>query len=291
MKKYYIITIVLFLLVSCKKKNPEFLGIDSVAINGLKGDTLLVDLNYSIYNPNKVGTKLKQSGMKVYYKDSLVGNGYLYKETKLPASDTISLPVRCEIELATLSHFYPELLSKESSVFNLKGNGQVDFFMNSFTIAINDTILLNTKNIIQQEINKRLKGGGNFTLKEVAIRKLPSFNETTMNLKVAVKNTLPFEYTLEEMNLGFYSFNERDKLGSWNLHEPIVQEANNQTNISVEAKMRNLNLLKQGVLTLLSNKKQELKIKGTALIAINGYQFTIPIEDVVPMDLSLLSGF
>ena len=291
MKKYFITIIILLLLTSCKKKNPEFLGIDSVAISGLKEDTLLVDLNYRIYNPNTVGTKLKQSGMKLYYKDSLVGNGYLYKETKLPASDTISLPVRCEIELETLSHFYPELLSKEASEFNLKGNGRVNFFMNSFNIAINDKIILNTKDIIHQEISKRLKGNGNFQLKEIGIQKLPSFNETTMNLKVAVNNTLPFDYTLEEMQLGFYSFNNRDKLGSWNLHEPIIQAANNHTNISVEAKMRNLNLLKQGVLTLLSNKKQEISIKGTAVITINGYAFTIPIEDTVPMDLSLLSGF
>jgi LEA14-like dessication related protein len=182
MKKFITILIAFILLISCHKKKPEFLGIDSVSISGLKEDSMLFDINYSIYNPNAVGTKLRQSAMSVYYKDTLVGNGYLYKETKLPASDTISLPVRCEIKLATLSHYYPEMILKDSSVFTLKANGKVDFFMNSFNVAINDKITLNTKEIILSEINKRLSGGGNLSLKEISIEKLPSLNETEMNL-------------------------------------------------------------------------------------------------------------
>ncbi|WP_340200842.1 LEA type 2 family protein [Ascidiimonas sp. W6] len=291
MKTKFTFIISFLLLVSCQKKKPEFLGIDSVVISGLKVDTLLIDINYSIYNPNTVGTKLRQSGMKVYYKDTLVGNGYLYKEIKLPASDTVSLPVRCEIELATLSHYYPELISKDSSVFTLKGNGKVDFFMNSFNIAINDQITLNTQEIIRKEIHKRLSGGGNFKLKEISIQKVPSFNETEMNVTIAVNNTLPFEYTLEQMHLNFYGNGSNNKLGSWNLNTPVQQAAQTQTNIPVVAKMHNLSLLKQGVFAVLSAKKENMKVKGTAIITIKGHAFAIPIEESMPIDFSLLSGF
>jgi LEA14-like dessication related protein len=291
MKKFITILIAFILLISCHKKKPEFLGIDSVSISGLKEDSMLFDINYSIYNPNAVGTKLRQSAMSVYYKDTLVGNGYLYKETKLPASDTISLPVRCEIKLATLSHYYPEMILKDSSVFTLKANGKVDFFMNSFNVAINDKITLNTKEIILSEINKRLSGGGNLSLKEISIEKLPSLNETEMNLALAVNNTFPFEYTLKHLQLYFYDVDGRNKIGSWLLDKPVKQAAQTQTKIAVAAKMQNLSVLKQGVLNLLSGKKQEIKIKGDATITIKGYAFTIPIEESIPMNLSLLSGF
>ncbi len=278
-------------MIACQKKKPEFLGIDKVLISGLKADTLLIDIDYGIYNPNSVSTKLRQSSMSVYYKDSLVGNGYLYKEVKLPGSDTVSLPVRCEIKLKTLSKYYPELISQDTTIFTLKGDGKVDFFMNSFTIAIDDQIAIDTKSIIRKEIDKRLGNGRNFKLKRISFEKLPSFNETEVKLMVEANNSLPFAYRLQKMHLNFYSDQMHSKLGSWSLSSPIEQLAETQTEIPVAAKMRNLSLLKQGAFAILSSKKSKINIVGTVEIVIKGHSFVIPVEESMPIDLSLVSGF
>ncbi|XLS29596.1 LEA type 2 family protein [Flavobacteriaceae bacterium M23B6Z8] len=291
MKKILGLMIITMIMISCQKKKPEFLGIDRVSINGLKEEKLLIDIDYSIYNPNNVSTELRQSSMAVFYKDTLVGNGYLYKEIKLPASDTITLPVRCEIELKTLSKYYPELIMQDTSVFSLKGDSKVDFFMSSFNIAIEDQIAINTKEIIHNEITKRLSGGKNFKLKEISFEKLPSFNETEIQLTIGVINSLPFDYELRSMHLTFYDDRMRSKLGSWSLSSPIEQPAETQTEIPVAAKVRNLNMLKQGVFAVLSSKKRKVNIVGTAEILIKGHSFRIPVEESMPINLSLLSGF
>ena len=83
----------------------------------------------------------------------------------------------------------------------------------------------------------------------------------------------------------------RSKLGSWSLSSPIEQPAETQTEIPVAAKVRNLNMLKQGVFAVLSLKKSKVNIVGTAEILIRGHAFRIPVEESMPINLSLLSGF
>lgn len=282
MKKIVCIIILAFLVTSCSQK-PEFVRIGNVAVSGLKDSLLLVRMDYVVYNPNDVKTKLKQSSMDIFYKDALVGQGFLDKQISLAANDTVKVPVRCEITMRKLHKYYPELLASESSIFEVKGDSKVSFLLNSFTIDMDDEIQLNTKEIIHNEIKKNISKANNFKIRSITASKLPTFSKTELNLQVLAKNNLPLAYTIEQMELKFFIDGSDVTVAEWTLAEPLVQKALETVNIPIKASLSNLGILKNAKLSWLTQKKINFNILGNADVKIYGYQFNIPIKDTLSL--------
>lgn len=280
MKKNVFIVILAFLAASCSQK-PEFVRVGNVTVSGLKDSLLLVRMDYVVYNPNDVKTKLKQSSMDIYYSDSLVGQGYLDKQISLAANDTVKVPVRCEITMEKLHKYYPELLASESSIFQVRGNSKVSLLLNSFTIDMDDEIRLNTKEIIHGEIKKNISQANNFKIQSIAATKLPTFSKTELNLQVLAKNNLPLAYTIESMELKFFMDRSDNTVAEWTLAEPLAQKALETVSIPVNASLSNLEIIKNAKLSWLTQKKVNFNILGSADININGYQFNVPIKDTL----------
>jgi len=280
MKKIVCLLVMVFLAISCSQK-PEFVRVANVAVLGLKDSLLLVGMDYVVYNPNDVKTKLKQSSMNIVYKDSLVGQGFLDKQLSLAPNDTVKVPVRCEIAMEKLHKYYPELLESEAAVFKVKGNSKVSFLLNSFTIDMDDEIQLNTKKIIRNEIKKNISRANNFKIRSIAATKLPTFSKTELNLQVLARNNLPLAYTIEQMELKFFMDRSDAPVAEWTLAEPLVQKALATANIPINASLSNLGILKNAKLSWLTQKKVNFNILGSAAIKINGYQFKVPIKDTL----------
>lgn len=291
MKKILLILIAILLLASCKKEYPKFIAIDDIVVIGLKDSLMLVTMDYVVYNPNNVKTTLKESNMNIYYKDIMVGKGYLDKKINLAPNDTIRIPVKCEIGLEKLSKFYPELLDSESTVFTIKGESSIGFLLNSFKINIDDRISLNTQKIIQEEINKNLRDINNFKIERVAIEALPSLDKTNFKIDVKAKNNLPFNYEINKMTLQFYLDNKNTAVANWELDTLIYQKASSSTTIPVNVTTNNFSILKQTKLSWFVKGTADFVVRGEAQIQIQGYLFNVPINDKMSIDLKTLSGF
>ncbi len=290
MKNIFISLVLLVVLISCNTK-PEFIGINNISIEGLKDTVMLVKMDYIVYNPNNVKTKLRQSSMDLFYRDTLVGKGYLDEQITLSPNDTIKVPVRCEVSLAKLSRFYPYLLQSDSTVFTIRGESKIGFLLNSFTIDIDDKIYLNTKKIIKEEINKNLGVSENFKIKTILVNKLPTLSQTNFNIKIEAKNNLSFDYQIEDMQLQFYIDTKDTPIAKWKLEYPIKQKAHNTTQISIDVMVDNFNTLKQTKLSWFIKRKADFIIIGKAQIKIKEYTFTVPINDKMAMDIKTLTGF
>ena len=284
MKKIICVFILAILAASCSQK-PEFVRIGNVAVSGLKDSLLLVRMDYVVFNPNDVKTKLKQSSMDIYYRDSLVGQGFLDKQISLAANDTVKVPVRCEITLERLHQYYPELLESEASIFKVKGDSKVSFLLNSFTIDMDDEIQLNTKEIIFNEIRKNISQTNNFKIRSIEANKLPSFSKTELKLQVLAKNNLPLEYTIEKMELQFYMDKGDKAVAEWILAQPLFQKALETVNIPINASLSNMGILKNAKFSWLTQKKINFSILGNAEIKIKGYQFSVPIKDTLSVTM------
>ena len=284
MKKIICVFILAILAASCSQK-PEFVRIGNVAVSGLKDSLLLVRMDYVVFNPNDVKTKLKQSSMDIYYRDSLVGQGFLDKQISLAANDTVKVPVRCEITLERLHQYYPELLESEASIFKVKGDSKVSFLLNSFTIDMDDEIQLNTKEIIFNEIRKNISQTNNFKIRSIEANKLPSFSKTELKLQVLAKNNLPLEYTIEKMELQFYLDKGDKAVAEWTLAQPLFQKALETVNIPINASLSNMGILKNAKFSWLTQKKINFSILGNAEIKIKGYQFSVPIKDTLSVTM------
>ena len=271
---------VLSVIISCAKR-PEFVAIDNIAILNSKNDTLMVGMDYIVYNPNNVRTKLRQSSMEIYYRDSLVGNGFLKEPIALNANDTIGIPVSCKISLKRLSTFYPELLTSDSSTFELKGNGKVSFMLNSFSIGLDDQIHLNTKEAILTQIEQNLDYGKNFKLRSISSDKLPSLRKTQLRLEMEAINQMPIAYQIDSLELGFYLDKAKESVAHWMLEEPYDQKPMGSQIIPLQVTLNNLDLLKQMKFSWLTDQKVNFVILGEAQVLIEGYRFNVPIEDLL----------
>ena len=291
MKKLVAIVFLFVVLTSCKGEKPEFVRIDNVQIEGLRDSLLLVKMDYVIFNPNKVKTKLTASGMSLYYKETMVGKGYLDKQIALSSKDTINVPVRCEVSVDKISQFYPQLINSDSTAFQVKGSSDIQFLLKSFTIAANDIIYLNTKKIIRDEINKNIGNADNFKVKNVSVHELPSLNETTLKMEVVAKNNLPFDYKIKDMNLQFFLEEDESAVAGWKLNNGVDQKALSTASIPIDVTINNFGIFKQARLSWLTSGKATFRMVGEAAIVIEKYTFNVPINDKMSIDLKAFSGF
>jgi len=279
------------LLASCSKQ-PQFIKIDNIRIDGLKDSLMHVRMDYVIYNPNNVKTKLKQSGIAIYYRNTLVGTGYLNKQISLPSNDTIKVPVACEIKLDMLSEFYPEMLRSEATAFNIRGENKIGFLMNSFTIDVDETVYLDTKSIIEKEINKNLNTEGNFKLKKVLLNALPTLDKTRFKLEIEAQNNLPFDYEIRDMKLQFFLDDAaKEPVAQWEQETPILQQKHRATTIPIEVLVANFSLLKHTKLTMFFKQDIDFIVIGNLQVKIQEYTFNVPVNDKMKINLKKFLGF
>ena len=285
-----IIGMMLTIMYSCSEK-PEFIKIDNIVVKGIKDSLMEVSMDYVVYNPNNVKTKLKQSGISLYYKDALVGEGYLNNQINLKANDTIRVPVLCNIQLDKLSEFYPEMLYSDATAFNIKGENKIGFLFNSFTIDVDETIYLNTKEIIKKEINKNLGNADNFKIKTIVVNSLPTLNKTNFKITIKAKNNLSFDYEIHQMELQFFlDSRAKEPIANWSQDKVISQKAFQTTDIPLEVAVDNFNTIKNTNITMLFKKKIDFIVVGQVQIKIQDYVFDVPINDKMKIDIKKFIG-
>lgn len=280
----------LTLMYSCAQ-DPEFIKIDNIIVNGIKDSLMEVRMDYVVFNPNSVKTKLKQSGMSLYYKDAYVGEGYLENQINLKANDTIRVPVLCNIKLDKLSRFYPEMLISDTTAFNIKGENKIGFLLNSFSIDVDEKIHLNTRQIIKNEINKNLGNTNNFKIKAVAINSIPTLDKSNFKITIAAKNNLAFDYEIHQMELQFFLDKEaKEPIAKWSQDKIIFQKAFQTTDIPLEVVVDNMNTIKNSDITMLFKKKIDFIVVGQVQIKIQNYVFDVPINDNMKIDIKKFIG-
>ncbi|GAA3614868.1 LEA type 2 family protein [Flavivirga amylovorans] len=287
MKKLVTYLIIIIALSSCGKK-PDFVAIENVEVESIKDSVINVKMNYVVFNSNAVKSKLEQANLKIYFQDKVVGKGYLNQTVLLSPKDTISVPIKFELNLKQLSKFYPILLESDSSEFYMESNSKIKVMLKTFSVKGKETIFLDTKNIIKSELNNRFNNSENFKVKGVSVDKIPTLNESSFNINVQANNNLPFDYKVERLELTFY--NASSQVAKWQLQQSFLQKAHKTTSIPITITVNNLNLLKNADMSWFVKKEIEFDIKGKAVIIVNGYEFNIPVEDKIKFKLKILTG-
>lgn len=276
--------LVMGVLYSCGKA-PEFIGIKNAKIIGLQDSLLLFDLDYVAFNPNKINTKLKSSEVDIYYKNRWVGSGSISQAMSLSANDTIVAPVHCRVSLHQLHAFYPELIATDSAVFEMRGLNKIGFALLNLNNKVNQQISLNTKTYFDEEVRKNLNANKSFSIQKLSMTSLPGLNESAFDMEILIKNTFPFDYILEEMNLKFSPEGNTESLAEWQLQEPLNQKAQSTTALPVKVKVNPMNVFKNSKLSWFMTQSAKFKVAGMMKISISGKVFEIPVSDVVSVGL------
>ncbi|WP_422103818.1 hypothetical protein [Winogradskyella sp.] len=286
MKNFIIYFVIVILLTSCGKK-PTFISVKDLKVESVRDSMMSIKMNYVVYNPNTIKSKLKESELKIYYQNTEVGEGFLNQEILLSPKDTIQIPLNFKVNIKRLSEFYPKLLSLDSSRFDVESNSKIETILKTFSIKGNEIVYLKVNDIVQSEIRNRIKNGGNFKIKGMTIDKIPSLNQSNFKINIQANNNFPFDYVLKEIDLNFY--NSSTEIAKWQLGERFNLKANTSNTIPVSIVVNNLNVLKKAKPSWFTKQEIEFDMLGKAVILVNGYKFEVPIQDALKFDIKTLT--
>lgn len=276
----------LLLMTGCLKP-PEFLSIEDVKIQGIEDKQLLVDLNYVIYNPNRLSAVLKESEITIYYKDRRVGEGIKLGESQLTARNTIKLPFRCRLLLDELVDDYPELLGEEPSRFKVKGSSKIGVLFFGFKLGVDEWITLDVEEIIKDELSRMLSEENLITVKDFGWGMF-GVNGTTMNVLLEWRNEFSFGYKLQKMDLNLRLKPHGKPIARWASNANWEIKGNDKMEIPIEVVLDNLNILKEAGVNMLFKRNMKLYVKGTVTVEIEGNSFELPVDATKSWDLGTI---
>lgn len=277
------------LMSSCAKK-PVFISVESVKIGSLKDSILQTYIDFKVYNPNSIGSTLTSSDVKTYYKGKLVGSSNIEKEIRLPANDTIIIPIVSQLNIMSLADVFPELLATDTTAFRIEGSNRVRALGMSVTVPVKQDIKLNVKHAVSEQLSRTFQNESNFRIKQIRLSRMPGLSKSGFNMVLQVKNSFPFDYQLQSLDLDIYRKGGTNVIANWKMTDTIDQKAGGVANIPIKVEVDNLTLLGEARLSDLFNPKIDIVVKGHAVIAIQGRAFAIPVEENRTVSFNPLTG-
>jgi LEA14-like dessication related protein len=108
MKIPFIVLLSILFAYSCKApKDLEYRDMHNFKLKQARLKETMVQLDIQLYNPNAYNVKIKKADIDVFFNDSRLGKVKVKGKYTIPKTDTASLPVTLEVDLATA---LPELL-------------------------------------------------------------------------------------------------------------------------------------------------------------------------------------
>jgi len=139
-------SIVLFLVIAissigCKEyEEIQFIGLQDVKVNGIKGGNLLISTNAAFHNPNNFKGKLKSANIYVLYKGDTLAEVTNIDKISVAPSSKFLVPLSMGISISKLQtgllSNLASLIRKKSVELEFKGNIKVASFGFTQTIPV-----------------------------------------------------------------------------------------------------------------------------------------------------------
>jgi LEA14-like dessication related protein len=276
--------LILFLLPSCYQK-PSLEEIVDLDFTELKDSILYATIKIQVLNPNRVGVSIKSQEASVYIKEVKVGRTFTDQSFKLSGKQTSQIAVESAINLEQLSKIFETILKEKSTKVSVDGIYVVDAGLHNMKIRSNTVSELNVQQELSRVMEKKL-GDNGFTIKKVGLNRVGG-DSTNLDFEIAFRNTFPFEYIIEDLDIDVYLGKSSTMIGSWALSEPVSLSPDAQEYIKGQVSIVNRNLF-SSIGGLLG--KQTIKIKGDVSIQLAGHEFFLPIVQEIPISAALPFG-
>lgn len=278
-KRVLIVLGVILLLLgikSCTKK-PQFIAIENVNIKQVKDTVLLLTMDYKAFNPNKIKVQLTKSELIVFFNKVIVGKAISLNEVDLHPNDTILVPIECQMNLKSVSKYFPQMLQNKEQQFEISGFGNVKTFLGETKVKLNDVVSLNTKNLVTAEVKKILNAKNNFKIEEIRLSEISLGNVKTEVL-VLWKNPLPFNFKIISQDLTVQLGGNR-KNGRIQSDTKVDVKSNEEVLLPISVKINHdPNLFVQSTFSVFFNQSIKIEIDGILKIDVKGFIFSLPVK-------------
>lgn len=125
MKKWWLCSLLPFLLISCKTKDLEYIGFEEFKVQKLGFQKSELGLKVICYNPNKFGLRLLELNSDVYINEEYLGKAILDSGLTVPKNDTFAIPVTMEVKMGGTFNSLLKLMtqSADSTLLHIQFNG------------------------------------------------------------------------------------------------------------------------------------------------------------------------
>jgi LEA14-like dessication related protein len=228
-----------------------------------------------VRNDNFFSIKGKDIVVKLYYKDSLIGEtkGVDDVSLKRKSSDTIGLNV--EFHLAAMRNDLPTLMkTKDSIAFDIQVEGKFSMFGSNKSEKTR--IYFRPKDFVPMLIEDGL-GNNSVTLNEVKLKKVEA-TTSTFDFKVHLKNTLPLDVQIKNVWIDVFADKDyKKRVGEWLGKQPNKLKPGEEGDVSGDLAVNNLYTAVSGVTSVISGDF-EYFVDGQADVVVDDYQITVPIS-------------
>lgn len=274
------IAVVAMVVLSCLSgcvKQPEFIDVQNIRVVGLRDSTVSVSLVYTAYNQNRISTRLVESQVDLYYDGKLVGTGSLDSVISLPKSDTIHVPMTCQINLKSLGKYFPTILKQETSQFSFRGYGKAKAWFGAASMKFNDQVSIDVRSTVRKEINRLVSDRDNFNIKKFDFH-LGSGGGANAKVLVEWKNTLPFAYQIVQQKFDV-GFKGNSKSASTYESDTLMQVNEGQRfTIPLQINFNNLDQLIGSGISFLFSGKVDMWIDGNVTLRVADETFELPVN-------------
>jgi len=141
MKRIVLFLVIAISVIGCKQyEEIQFIGLQDVKVNGIKGGNLLISTNAAFHNPNDFKGKLKSANIYVLYKGDTLAEVINIDKISVAPSSRFLVPLSMEISITKLQSGLlsnlASLISKKSIELEFKGNIKVASFGFTQTIPV-----------------------------------------------------------------------------------------------------------------------------------------------------------
>jgi LEA14-like dessication related protein len=259
-------------------KSPDIRGVERIDLVDLQDSLLRVDFTMNIFNPNKYDVSISSSEIETFYSGISVGQGTIEAKTVLKGNDVTSVKTQTWISLPQMAHLYPELLALDTAKFDIVGKSKIKFYISNLSINFDQSIRLNTREIILSQINRNLKDSEFLKVTSVSVDQLPALNRTKFKVSLEIQNNMPFAYTLEQLDINMHLQQEDEPVALWTQSLPVIQAASSISELPLELTVDNFTLIKQMDITKILENERDIFLQGNAKVLINEYAFNVPIQ-------------
>ncbi|GAB4130754.1 MAG: hypothetical protein Fur0041_00260 [Bacteroidia bacterium] len=255
-------------------KSPVFEKAVNLKVKDRTDRGFIATTNIIVKNDNFFSIKGKDVVVKIFYKDSLVGETKSIEKIALGknSSDTIGFEV--EFHLAAMKNDLTTLMKNDSISFDIEVEGAFGLLGSKRTTK--SKIYFYPKDFVPMLIEDAM-GDNSVTLNNVKMKKA-DVKKTSFDFKVHLKNTLPLDIQIKNVWIDVFADKEyKKRVGEWLGKQPNKLKKGEEGDVSGDLEIDNIYTALSGAEKVISGEF-EYFVDGQADVIVDDYLITVPIE-------------
>ena len=273
-KSVFIVTVFFLVVTACSPiQNPEFKSIDRLELSEETVDELILDLDVSVFNPNRFSIYVQDMSVDLYIDTLKIGN-MSFSDSLLFLKNQNTVINSSLIVRKNMLNSYMNLT--DSISVHVLGSMAVPYVSYYYFDFSYDSYIENFKSLFYSELIKDI----DVRINEVKIKEL-TIKNTTLELSFILDNQSNMECEIKSLDVNVYKTSSyKDIIGSSSIQDSFIAHTDTLSQFVTNVKVDNMQMGSTLLLNTMSGKNSFFIIVNT-IIAHNNIEAPIFLKSRV----------